>query len=215
MPVSTAEHPAPPAARFTPPDLVDLRTAWQRERELAHRPDARHEDGGLGWGCPGRHGWLLDDGYDAVLEPVLGSNSGAGAGYYPFATLDPTAAAGLLERLPEEYLATERQNLGPTIGTVLRALVRHPDRLRAHGYVIGPLRCDERITVTGVLLRSDRELRLDRRHSGACQCYDLFTSLTGELGVDDMHTPPDEITPWWGPVPGGVDDAHWYRLWWD
>ncbi|MEN5075311.1 hypothetical protein ABE437_15955 [Isoptericola cucumis] len=212
---------SPPPARFTPPDLVDLRTAWTRERELARRPDTRHDDG-FGVACTGRHGWLLDDGYDAVLEPALGPNAGVGAGYYPFAALDGTAAAGLLERLPEEYLATERQNLGPTIGAVLRAVVRRPDRLRAQGYVVGPLRCDERITVTEVLLRTDHELHLDRRHSGPCECHDLFTLLTGELGVDDMHTPPDEIAPWWGRVgaddaadDGADDDTHWYRLWWD
>ncbi|GAA1721484.1 hypothetical protein GCM10009809_16420 [Isoptericola hypogeus] len=230
-------------ARFTPPDLVDLRTAWTRERELAARPGSRH-DGVPGPGCEGRHGWLLDEGYDALLEPVLGSNAMAGPGYYPFSGLDGQTAAALLERLPDDYLATERQNLGPTIGAVLRAVARYPHLLRAHGYVIGPLRCDERITVTGVLVRTDRELRLDAWHEDGCECHDLFTMLTDELGVDDMHTPPDEVTPWWGfglfgpAAPGaeasganrpGTDgpdadrrgvhgpgaDEHWYRLWWD
>ncbi|MFE6968418.1 hypothetical protein [Isoptericola sp. NPDC057653] len=206
-------------ARFTPPDLVDLSTAWTRERDLATRPGARHDDG-PGAGCPGSHGRLLDDGLDVLLQPVLGPN--AAPGYYPFAALDARVAAGLLDRLDEEELATERQNLGPTLGAVLRAVVRHPDRVRAQGYVVGPLRCDERITVTAVLLRSDRSLRIDRRHEQGCECTDVMATLVA-LGVDDMHAPPDEITPWWGPgradtrSPATGDDGGepWYRAWWD
>ncbi|SKC81142.1 hypothetical protein [Krasilnikoviella flava] len=217
MPPPSAPDPALPAARFTPPDLVDLRTAWTRERELAGAPRSRHDAGGLGRECPGRHGWLLDDGLDVLLEPALGGS--ATPGYYPFAALDERTAAGLLERLDEDRLATERQNLGPTLGTVLRAVVRHPDRVRAQGYVVGPLRCDERISVTGVLLRADRALQVDRRHGPACECADVVRALA-DLGVDDMHAPPDEVTPWWGGCPpdGSLGDQageSWFRVWWD
>jgi hypothetical protein len=222
MPVATTPpppvpDPARPAARFTPPDLVDLHTAWTRERALATAPGARHGAGGRGGPCPGRHGRLLDDGLDVLLEPVLGGSTTPG--YYPFAALDQRTAAGLLARLDEEELATQRQNLGPTLGAVLRAVVRHPDRVRAQGYVIGPLRCDERISVTGVLLRADRPLQVDRRHGPACGCADVVRALT-DLGIDDMHAPPDEVAPWWGvfplgPEPGGRDDEPWFRVWWD
>ncbi|MFC8598787.1 hypothetical protein [Isoptericola sp. NPDC057191] len=216
-------RPAPerdrPAARFTPPDLVDLRTAWTRERELATCPGARHDAAPVAR-CPGRHGRLLDDGLDELLDPVLGPN--ATPGYYPFRDLGAHTAAGLLGRLDPEVLASERQNLGPTLGTVLRAVVRHPDRLLAEGYVIGPLRCDERVTVTAVLLRTDRPLRIERRHDDGCECDDVLRTLTA-LGVDDMDAPPDEITPCWGPAclatppgaEGADDDEPWYRAWWD
>jgi|GEM_PF-2619402 len=209
---SAPPDPPPPAARFTPPDLVDLRTAWTRERDLATGPGGRHD--GPGGECPGRHGWLLDDGLDLLLEPALGTN--AAPGYYAFTALDERSAAGLLERLDEDELASERQNLGPTLGAVLRAVVRHPGRVRAQGYVIGPLRCDERISVTGVLLRTDRPLRIDRRHDPGCECTDVVRILA-DLGVDDMHAPPDEITPWWGfaPAPDPDREEHWYRVWWD
>ncbi|MFF2453422.1 hypothetical protein [Isoptericola sp. NPDC058082] len=215
MPVATPPPPTSPApgpARFVPPDLVDLRTAWTRERELAAAAGGPHH-GGRGGGCPGRHGWLLDDGLDVLLEPVLAGSTTPG--FYPFAALDERTAAGLLERLDEEELATERQNLGPTLGTVLRAVVRYPDRVRAQGYVVGPLRCDERITVTGVLLRPGRGVRLEGPHEPGGERADVVRALAA-LGVDDMHAPPDEVAPWRGRrLDGGTDDEPWFRVWWD
>lgn len=217
MPVATTPPPPPPVprpARFVPPELVDLRSAWRRERELASHEDHAHH-GTLGGPCAGRHGWLLDDGLDVLLEPVLtGSTT---PGFYPFVALDERTAAGLLERLDEVELATQRQNLGPSLGAVLRAVVRHPGRVRAQGYVVGPLRCDERITVTGVLLRPGRDVRLEPRvpeDDGA----DVLRALAG-LGIDDMHAPPDEVGPWRGRrphdgAPAGTDEP-WFRAWWD
>ncbi|MFI2105302.1 hypothetical protein ACH436_18570 [Isoptericola sp. NPDC019693] len=222
MPVATlppTSPPAPPdppspAARFAPPDLVDLRTAWTRERELAARPDHAHH-GAPGGRCQGRHGWLLDAGIDVLLEPVLtGSRT---PGFYPFVALDERTAAGLLERLGESELATQRQHLGPTLGRVLRAVVRHPDRVRAQGYVVGPLRCDERITVTGVLVRPDRDLRAPSGAPPAGASVDVARALA-ELGVDDMHAPPDEVAPWRGARPDGAPVGRagpWWRAWWD
>lgn len=217
MPVATTPPPplpAPRRARFVPPELVDLRSAWRREREIASRGDHAHH-GTRGGPCPGRHGWLLDDGLDVLLEPVLtGSTT---PGFYPFVALDERTAAGLLERLGEDELATQRQHLGPTLGRVLRAVVQHPDRVRAQGYVVGPLRCDERITVTVVLLRTVRDLVGPSRAPG--REPDVVVRALTELGVDDMHAPPDEVAPWRGPRPDRGDPAGaeetWFRAWWD
>ncbi|MEL7977648.1 hypothetical protein AAG589_17415 [Isoptericola sp. F-RaC21] len=214
--------PAPPPdpARFVPPDLVDLRTAWTRERALATRPGAPHHGGRAG-GCRGRHGRLLDDGLDVLLEPVLAGSTTPG--FYPFVALDERTAAGLLERLDEVELETERQNLGPTLGAVLRAVVRHPGRVRAQGYVVGPLRCDERVTVTGVLLRAGRDLHLGPRDGPGRGRADVVRALA-DVGIEDMHAPPDEVAPWRGRLPdrgvpggagSGADDEPWWRVWWD
>ncbi|MEU2200371.1 hypothetical protein [Isoptericola sp. NPDC019482] len=217
MPVATTPPPplpAPRSARFVPPELVDLQSAWRRERELASREDHAHH-GTLGGSCPDRHGWLLDDGLDVLLEPVLtGSTT---PGFYPFVALDERTAAGLLERLGEHELATQRQNLGPTLGAVLRAVVRHPDRIRAQGYVVGPLRCDERITATGVLFRPDGDL-LGPGRGPDHRSAEVVGALTG-LGIDDMRAAPDEVVPWRGPRPdrGGATrtEEPWFRAWWD
>ncbi|AEG42974.1 hypothetical protein [Isoptericola variabilis] len=208
-------RPALERRRFVSPELVDLRTAWTLERDLATAPDARHD----AW-CQGRHGWMLEDGLDTVLEPVLRQDTYGAQAFYRFFDLDGAAAETLLDRLDPGYLAEERQNDGPSIGAVLRALAAHPDRLRAHGYVVGPGRCDERITVEGVLVRTDDELVVDRHHSRSCQCEHLVRYVAEDLGIDDMRVPPHEVGPWWGfsfnaPADEGEDEERWYRLWWD
>ncbi len=198
--------------RFVSPDLVDLRTAWTLERDIATAAGARHDS----W-CQERHGWLLDAGLDAALEPVLRQDVLGAQAFYRFSDLDAEAAETLLDRLDPGYLAEERQNDGPTIGAVLRAIVAHPDRLRAHGYVVGPGRCDERVTVEGVLVRTDDELVVDGNHSSGCQCEHLVRYVAHDLGVDDMGVPPHEIGRWWGFEygDGSEQGGHWYRLWWD
>ncbi|WP_402463313.1 hypothetical protein [Isoptericola aurantiacus] len=223
MPAPTArpdpDLPVTPARRrFTHPELVDLRTAWLAEERLATAdPEGHH------W-CPGQHGWLLRAGLDEVVERVVEPDTWGSASFYRFTTLDAPVAVGLLERLSAEYLETERQNDGPSIGAVLRAVVAHPDRLRAHGYVVGPGRCDERITVEGVLVRTDHEIVVGEHHGPGCQCDELERYVAA-LGVDDARVAPHEVTRWWpgavawhvpGQEPGAVrDDGPWYRLWWD
>ncbi|NNU26618.1 hypothetical protein [Isoptericola sediminis] len=210
-PAGPTGRPTRPGRRFVHPEPVDLATAWRAEERLAGDPDRPHH-----W-CPDRHGWLLRAGLHEVLEPVLVPDSAGASSFYRFAELDQPVAAALLDRLDDDYLAVERQNDGPTIGTVLRAVVRHPDRLRAHGYVVGPGRCDERVTVEGVLVRTDHAFVLGDHHGPGCQCDEL-ERFVASLGVDDARVPPHEVTRWWG-RPGDLSPdgpaEHWYRLWWD
>lgn len=198
-----------PARRFVHPEPVDLRTAWEAEQRLATVPGASHH-----W-CEDQHGWLLRAGLDRVLEPVLVPDDAGSAAFYRFSDLGADIASDLVERLPAEYQATERQNDGPTLGAVLRAVVAHPDHLRAHGYVVGPGRCDERITVEGVVVRTDDDVAVDPYHSHGCRCEDLERAAAA-LGVDDALVPPHEISRWNVPArPSGTAREHWYRLWWD
>ena len=130
------------------------------------------------------------------------------------------AGALLLDRLPDEYLATARQNDGPTIGSVLRAVVSKPEHLRAHGYVIGPGRCDERITVEGVLFRSDGAFRPCPIYGPPlddCDCERLYDQLRSQLGVDDAVVRPHELDHWLGYDwrEGRYHPERWYRAWWD
>ncbi len=192
-------------------DLVDI---WRRERRRAKEPTRTHDP----W-CRG-HGWLLDAGLIDVLTPLLYGDAFGDTSFYRFTSLGAEPAAQLLELLPDDYLARERQNDGPTMGTVLRAVVAHPDRLRAHGYVIGPSRCDERITVEGALFRADEEYRLCPLYGPQlehCECERLYARLQEEFGVDDALVHPHELDQWfgynWGP--GGYQAETWYRAWWD
>jgi hypothetical protein len=208
---STAPPPgrSAPAGRFLHPELVDLRTAWEAELRLGTAPDAVHH-----W-CRSEHGWLLRSGLDRVLDPVLLPEGGGVTSFYRFTELGAMTAADLLRCLPTDYLGGERQNDGPTLGAVLRAVAAHPDRVRAHGYVIGPGRCDERITAEGVLVRTDDDLTVDPVHSPGCQC-DVLERIAAGLGVDDALVRPHEVGRWRGaPAFPRGDGEHWYRLWWD
>ena len=163
---------------------------------------------------------MLRTGLVDVLSPLLQAEEFGDPSFSRFASLGAGAAARLLEVLNEDYLADGRQNDGPTIGSVLRAVVAHPDRLRAHGYVIGPGRCDERIAVEGVLFRSDRDYRLCPWYGpqlAQCECEPLYARLREELGVDDAISPPDELDRWYGYDGGssGYQVERWYRAWWD
>lgn len=204
----------PRTKRGVPRGRLDLRQAWveERDRAIASQSHQFHHRGG--------HGWMLEAGLDEVLAPLLyGDEFGADA-FYRFSSLGSEAASELLRILPPDYLATERQNDGPTIGTVLRAVAAHPDDLRAHGYVIGPGRCDERITVEGVLVRTAQEYTLCPLYGpqlSRCDCEELARTLAEDFGVDDALRRPDELDRWfgyeWGP--DGYEGANWYRAWWD
>ena len=212
MPAAPPHTPTPVhARRFVSPELVDLTTAWSLGRDRATGHGARHDP----W-CRGRHGWMLDLGLDAVLDPVLGRDGFATPGFYRFSNLDAAVGASLLERLDPGYLAEERQNDSPAIGAFLRAVVAHPDRVLAHGYVVGPERCDERIAVEGVLVRTDSELVVDPHCGPGCQCEHLLRYVEEVLGLR-MPVRPHEIGRWWGSsfVDGPDAEQLWYRLWWD
>lgn len=204
----------PRTMRPNPTGRLDLTSVWRRERNRATQPERSHEP----W-CRG-HGWMLDAGLVSVLSPLLYGDEFRDDSFFRFTSLGADTAARLLELLPQDYLANERQNDGPTIGTVLRAVVAHPDRIRAHGYVIGPGRCDERLTVEGVLFRTDEEYRLCPVYGpplSTCDCDRLYTRLREEYGVDDALVPPHELDKWFG-YEWGTDGYHresWYRAWWD
>ena len=188
-----------------------LRRAWETDRDKGARR-ARHEP----W-CRG-HGWMLDAGLAEILDPLVYGGDFGDTTIDHYASLDAGVARSLLEPLGEDYLRTERQNDGPSIGSVLHAVIANPDTVRAHGYVVGPSRCDERVTVEGVLFRMDRDYRLCSLYEGRradCECELLFEWLRAGLDLD-AHRTPHELTAWYGRVGEPNDGAggHWYRAWW-
>lgn len=190
----------------------ELSARWRSQSRIAashgHDPD-----------CSG-HGWMLRSGLTEVLDPIVHLRRQTEDDLYSFTALGADHAAALLALLDDDYLARERQNDGPTLGTVLRAVVAHPQQLRAHGYLIAPQRCDERITVEGVLLRADATYRLCspcRRRRSNCECTVLYRRLVDQFGVDDARTPPDELDcrRVFEPSAAGYRESLWYRAWWD
>lgn len=95
--------------------------------------------------------------------------------YTPFHDLGPSTARRLLEILPAEQLA-DRQNLGPSLGSLLRACVRANGRVRLSGYGIGPQRQDERVSVEGLWI-ADPDL-LDA-------LFEVIDGIADDEGADD------------------------------
>ena len=132
--------------------------------------------------------------------------------YTPFHDLGPGIARRLLEILPDPQLE-DRQNLGPTLGVLLRACVRARGRVRLSGYAIGPQRRDERLSVEGLWI-ADPDLlgyELAEEHDEHCRCQDLW-ELVRERYDLDAYGVPDEVK---------LLRRHWTRgpvgtwIWWD
>ena len=132
--------------------------------------------------------------------------------YMPFHDLGPRAAARLLEVLPEAQLA-DRQNLAPTLGSLLRACARADGRVRLSGYAIGPRRPDERVTVEALWIADPDllDMEVHDEHDEGCCCRVLWDTVRERYGLD-ARALPDEMRPMrrrWTHGPIGT----W--LWWD
>lgn len=115
--------------------------------------------------------------------------------YTPFHDLGPRAAARLLEVLPEAQLA-DRQNLAPTLGSLLRACARADGRVRLSGYAIGPRRPDERVTVEALWIADPDllDMEVHDEHDEGCCCRVLWDTVRERYGLD-ARALPDEMRP--------------------
>lgn len=115
--------------------------------------------------------------------------------YTPFHDLGPGAAARLLEVLPEAQLA-DRQNLAPTLGSLLRACARADGRVRLSGYAIGPRRPDERVTVEALWIADPDllDMEVHDKHDEGCCCRVLWDTVRERYGLD-ARALPDEMRP--------------------
>lgn len=132
--------------------------------------------------------------------------------YTPFHDLGAGAAQSLLERLPAGQLE-DRQNLGPTLGAMLRACAASGGRVRLSGYGIGPQRPDERVTAEALWVADADllELEVHERHSEHCRCRQLWQIVRSRYDLDAQAS-PDEVRTIprnWTHGPQGT----W--LWWD
>lgn len=100
-------------------------------------------------------GWLLDAGLAEILEPFAGL-AHRHHDLTRIAGLDGAAARALLARLPASELE-DRQNDAPTMRALLEVIAAHPVVVTGIGYVVGPDRWDERLTLEGLLI-DDPEL---------------------------------------------------------
>lgn len=223
---SLAASLAPPAARTI---AVRLPTATLPPAPSSGRSPLGGPESGRLYGPPG---WTVRIGLWHLLEPWLDTlrllpderpltdesalfTDAVGAptsDYVPFRGMDAVTAAELLPRLPTPALA-DRQNLSPTLKTMLTACARADGRVRLSGYGIGPQRDDERLSAEALWV-ADPDLQgyeVFAEHSRACQCSALWERVKERYELD-AHCIPDDIVrtrPEW--AGGGVG---WW-MWWD
>ncbi|CAM2880920.1 hypothetical protein ACSL103130_05955 [Actinomyces slackii] len=144
--------------------------------------------------------------------PLIDASGGPVSDYVPFHGMDGEAARQLLELLPQANLA-DRQNLAPSLRTLLEACAGSEGQLRLSGYGIGPQRHDERLSVEA-LWAADHDLQdldVHPEHRDGCQCEALWARVSQRYGLDALAM-PDEIRrlrpEWAGGAPG------WW-MWWD
>lgn len=132
--------------------------------------------------------------------------------YTPYHDLGPRTARRLLDILPEAQLS-DRQNLAPSLGVLLRACVGADGRVRLSGYAIGPQRSDERITAEGLWIEDPDLLDIavewaqdaERSHRAVWEVVRRRYDLDAESSPDEIRTMPRQWT--YGPL------GTW--LWWD
>ena len=98
------------------------------------------------------------------------------------------------------------------LGSFLRAAAANPGRVEVFGYLVGPAREDERLSVDGAVVFDVPAFGVSEDHDDGCECRELWGYARDAFGLDDAEYGPDEITPWYDPREPGK--AGW-RLWWD
>lgn len=141
-----------------------------------------------GNGLYGPRGWIMRTGVWRELAPYLVQNE-----YTVFRDLGPNTAQKLLNLLSDDQLE-DRQNLAPSLRALLRACVRAEGSVRLSGYVIGPQRLDERITVEALWIEDPDLLALEISdfHDEHCACSVLWRTVCERYALD-AQAMPDEI----------------------
>lgn len=120
-----------------------LATLW---REQLDAPEPEPEP----WQHELARGWMLEAGLAEALEPCIGGLAARRGELSGIWGMGSETARTLLDRLPDSELDA-RQNDSPTMRCLLTAIAGHP-QVTGIGYVVGPDRPDERVSLTGVLV---------------------------------------------------------------
>lgn len=188
-----------------------------RLRALGRRPVLDRAGTGTS-GLFGRRGWTTDAAkplaqftsstYVAHAYATVGSGPDARTytngdmGLVHFDGADAAAAAELLPKLPPPARTID-QNGGPTAERVLEAVAANPGRYEFMGYIVGPDRTDERVSVEGVRIYGGPAVdNAEARAEVLRQSREVFGASVAPAEATL------EESPW---RPGQMA----WRLWWD
>lgn len=150
----------------------------------------------------GPRGWTVQRGVMRIVDRWVDARASMPPDFLRFAGLGAVQAGYLWDALPEENL-DDRQNDAPSCGSLLRACVGHPGEVELLGYVIGPGRDDERVSIEGLVC-----YRPAPRQGAATRAQ--WDAVRRAVGLE--CEPPDEfraVRPRWRPA----SSAWW--VWWD
>lgn len=189
----------------------------------------------------GPRGWTVKTGvFDAIKpyldelttfteQPLRFSGSGDQSyrnwpfpDYMRFSGLRGTVCSLLYELLPASQLA-DRQNNSPTLGSLLQAAATRPTEVSLTGYVIGPQRFDERISIEALVWVDTAPPNKEWEETK------LWEHIAMQHGLNDAMSLPDEIMclgefPRWAsidekaraqPDQSGPDTVKKWWIWWD
>lgn len=132
-------------------------------------------------------GWLVERGiYNLVKDFMPETNAEekfySDSGYVPFSYLDGVTAQKILSRLPRSMRA-ERQNLAPSVDELLQAAIKWDPLIKLNGYLIGPKREDERISIDSFYLLDSGIITHKDSHP--------WTEINRYFNLSDQAFPPD------------------------
>lgn len=154
----------------------------------------------------GPHGWTLTSGVSHLLAPIeceprLCEN------FVRFSGLKEPEARALIDILPEANLH-DRQNNGPELAELLHTAITC-EGVELSGYMVGPPRPDERVSVDGLFAPPGIGLPLASPHDPFPFAH--WPTVRDVLNLKTATAPPDEFLP----VSTGRDSECGWWMWWD
>lgn len=154
----------------------------------------------------GARGWTDTTGAAALLA-ALECGPRLSKDFTRFAGLRAPEALALAQILPEANLH-DRQNNGPELAELLDAACRI-EGVELSGYLVGPPRWDERVSVDGLF--APPGIGLPDALPEDALSWAKWPSVRDFLGLSTCAAPPDEFLP----VPTGHAQGCGWWMWWD
>lgn len=142
-----------------------------------------------------------------ILAPLVIEGFYTDREYWCFKGLTAEVAAHLLTQLPARF-REERHNDGPAFGSLVKVATAY-EGILLEGYVVGPPRDDERVTLTGIWIPASLVWYSRVSQAPNHQMFDVLQMVSRVLDELDAAIPPDELDQC-----NFCGKAFW-RAWWD
>lgn len=166
----------------------------------------------------GISGWTVECGLHDHLQNYL--SPFGDLSFRRFSDADAETMATILAQLPPANLE-DRQNHAPPLRDLCAAAFARPEHVTLSGYIVGPPRHDERLSVDGLMVVETPIMASGGWGSEPVgeERLRIWQRLGEYLGIDaDARNLPDEMVPICpadAPVQNRVHEPNGWWLWWD